>query len=102
MYKKRVSGLADSDLRRIIGYIKHSLFAPGAASSFMGAVQECYGRLEKKPYIYALCNDERLAREGYRKAPVKNYVLIYKIDEEAKAVDIYRFFFGAEDYPNKI
>jgi len=78
----------------IVGYIKDSLFAPKAASSFMDEVHKCYARLEKNPLIYALCSDEHLAKEGYRKAQIKNYVLIFKIDEAGKAVNIYRSFLG--------
>lgn len=48
--------------------------------------------------MYERCYDIRLEKEGYRKATIKNYVLVYKINEAAKAVIIYRFFYGAQDY----
>ena len=102
MYKLVVSRLAHEDLGNIIAYIKNTLCAPQAASNFAADVQKCYARLKKSPLIYALCNDIRLAREGYRKASVKNYVLVFKVDEAKKTVSIYRIFYSAEDYPNKI
>ena len=43
----------------------------------------------------------RLEKEGYRKAVVKNYIIVYKVDEDAKKVSILRFFYGAQDY-NKL
>lgn len=48
--------------------------------------------------MYAKCQDQRLEKEGYRKALIKNYVLVYKIDEASKTISILRFFYGAQDY----
>lgn len=102
MYKRIVSELAHEDLRNIIAYIRDTLCAPEAAAHFVDEVQQCYTRLASNPFIYALCNNERLAKEGYRKALIKNYVLVFKVDETKKIVNIYRFFYGAENYPDKI
>jgi plasmid stabilization system protein ParE len=51
--------------------------------------------------MYSRCHDSRLEKEGYRKAVVKNYIIVYKVDEDAKKVSILRFFYGAQDY-NKL
>jgi len=102
MYRRVVSELAHEDLRKIITYIKDTLRAPEAAARFADEVQKCYSRLSATPLMYAYCNDERLAKEGYRKALIKNYVLVFKVNESKKIVNIYRFFYGAEDYPDKI
>ncbi len=102
MYRRSVSELAHGDLRGIISYVKDTLCAPDAAADFADEVQKCYTRLSENPLMYALCSNERLAKEGYRKAPVKNYLLVFKVDEAQKVVNIYRFFYGAEDYQNKI
>lgn len=32
------------------------------------------------------------------KIPIKNYLLVYKIVEEDKTVNILRLFYGAQDY----
>lgn len=101
-YKRIVSELAHEDIRNIIAYMKDVLCAPEAAADFADEVQQCYTRLKSNPFMYAMCKDERLAKEGYRKALIKNYVLVFKVNEEQKVVNIYRFFYGAEDYPNKI
>ena len=102
MYRLAVSELAHEDLRNIISYIKNTLCAPESAARFTDQVKQCYSRLKSSPLIYALCNDERLEKEGYRKALIKNYVLVFKIDEEKKVVNIHRFFYGREDYPDRI
>ncbi len=48
--------------------------------------------------MYAKCQNIRLEKEDYRKIPIKNYPLVYKIVEEDKTVNILRFFYGAHDY----
>ena len=102
MYKRVVTEHAHKDLRNIIAYIKNQLCAPQAAKDFTDAVHNCYTRLSRNPLMFSLCNDEPLAKKGYRKALIKNYVLIFRVNEENKVVTIYRLFYGAEDYPHKI
>ena len=89
-------------MRDIIAYIKDTLIAPQAAVNFADEVKKCYAHLKTNPLIYALCNDERLAKGGYRKAVINGYIVVFKVDENIKSVHIHRFFYGAEDYPNKI
>ncbi len=48
--------------------------------------------------MYAKCQDKRLEKEGYRKTLIKNYVLVHKINEASKTVNILRFFYGSQDY----
>lgn len=48
--------------------------------------------------MYEKCKDKWLEEEGYRRAVIKNYVLVYKIDEAFKIVTVLRFFYSAQDY----
>ncbi len=98
MYKLIVSELAHQDLDNIISYIAIQLANPTAASDFLDEVDKCYGYLKGNPMMYAKCQDKRLEKEGYRKALIKNYVLVYKINETSKTVSILRFFYSAQDY----
>ncbi|GAB6273779.1 MAG: hypothetical protein STSR0004_06420 [Peptococcaceae bacterium] len=98
MYKLTVSELAHQDLDSIISYIAVQLANPAAASNFLDEVVRCYGNLKGNPMMYSKCNDSRLEKEGYRKAVIKNYILVYKVDEIAKTVSVLRFFYGARDY----
>ncbi|WP_027365898.1 type II toxin-antitoxin system RelE/ParE family toxin [Desulfotruncus alcoholivorax] len=101
MYKLIVTELAHQDLDNIVLYIAVQLANPTAASNFLDEVEKCYAYLKSNPMMYPKCNDSRLEKEGYRKAVVKNYIIIYKVDEDAKKVNILRFFYGAQDY-NKL
>lgn len=98
MYKLVVSELAHRDLDNIVSYIAVQLANPIAATHFLDEVEKCYGYLKSNSLMYERCHDACLEKEGYRKAIIKNYVLVYKVDEAVKAVIIYRFFYGAQDY----
>lgn len=98
MYKLAVSEFAHENLDNIISYIAVQLANSIAATNFLNEVEKCYGYLKSNPFMYERCYDIRLEKEGYRKVTIKNYVLVYKIDEAAKAVIIHRFFYGAQDY----
>ena len=102
MYKIEVTDHAEQDLDHIIAYITEKLVAPVAASDFADAVFECYEYLEDNPHLYEQCHDARLRNEGYRRAVIKNYVLVYKVNEEKKIVTAHRFFYGRQDYVNLI
>ncbi len=83
-------------------YITVELVNPIAAGNFLDEVDQCYGFLKSNPWIYGKCQNKRLEKEGYRRALIKNYLLVYKIEEESKTVNILRFFYGAQDYVNLI
>ena len=102
MYKLVVTELAHQDLDYIISYIAIKLSNPKAARDFLEAVTACYGFLKSNPMMYEQCRDRRLEQADYRKAIIKNYVLVYKVDDAAKTVNVMRFFYGAQDYTNLI
>ena len=102
MYKINVSELAHQDLDRIISYITVNLAGPTAATNFLDEVEKCYNYLKDNPLMYAKCQNIRLEKEGYRKIPIKNYILVYKVNKKTKTVNILRFFYGAQDYLKSI
>ncbi len=102
MYKRVISELAHQDLQNILAYICNQLGAPQAAKDFADAINECYKKLSRNPLMFPKCHDENLAKKGFRRALIKKYVLVYKVNEAKKLITIYRLFYGAEDYPNKM
>lgn len=94
--------LAEQDLDSILGYMVLSLANPSAAASFADAVEACYSNLEKMPLMYELCRGPRLRALEYHKAVIKNYIMVYKVDDAAKTVHILRFFYGRRDYEKLI
>lgn len=98
MYRLEITELAQQDIENAFNYIAIQLDNPIAAKDFFSEIKKCYSYLRDNPYIYAKSNDLRLEKEGYRKAHIKNYLLMFKINETQKTVIIYRVFYGAMDY----
>lgn len=97
-YKILTTVYSEQDLDSILGYMIRELHAPQAAADFADAVDACYVRLSEMPALYELCRNPRLASQGFRRAVIKHYVMIYEIDEQEKAVLIHRFFYGSQEY----
>lgn len=97
-YKIEETRLAVQDLDEILEYIAYSLSSPTAASSFADEVEKCYANLEHMPLMYEPCRDPQLFALGYRKAVIKNYILIYKVRESEKTIYILRIFHSRQNY----
>lgn len=102
MYKLIVSDLGTEDLDKIISYIINDLHNPGAATSLLNEIEKSYGFLKSNPEMHSTCYDLRLARDGYHRVVIKNFVAVYRIHKESKTVFIVRFFYGSQDYTNLI
>ena len=98
MYKLYVSELAHQDLDKIVSYIAVQLANPMAAGEFLNEVDKCYGFLKDNPWMYAKCQDKLLEKKDYRKVVIKNYILVFKINEKSRTVNILRFFYGGQEY----
>ena len=54
------------------------------------------------PLMYEACHDPYLKELGYRKAVIRNYIMVYKVDKDVKAVYVMRLFHGRQDYEKLI
>ena len=97
-YKILTTVYSEQDLDSILGYMIRELHAPQAAADFADAVGACYDRLSEMLTLYELCRNPRLAAQGYRRAVINHYVMIYQVDENEEIVRIHRFFYGSQDY----
>lgn len=91
-YTITISKEANNDLEDIILYFKNNLKNIPAALNFLEKYNLELSRILEFPYA----NPEYRAKEiinNYRYAKVNNYYLIYKIDEEKKAILISRVFY---------
>ena len=102
MYKLEIMPAAIADQQEAIEYIAKQLQNSVAAINLMDEIEKCYQTLEGNPYLYALSADSTLAALGYRKAIVKRYVLLYKIDDVQKIVRIMRLVYGPSNYAEKL
>ena len=102
MYEVIISDAADADLDEIIGYIANVLANPKAATSLADKIAAFYDDLSHTPYMYGQCLNLRLQALGYRRVSIRNYIMVYRVDEESKTVYILRFFYGPSDYERLI
>ena len=97
-YRVDITDSAHNELSDIVEYIAETLCAPTAAAHFAEAVEKCYDNLKSQPFMYNVSDMPELAAKGYRRAPVKNYLILYRVDELVGLVRIHRIFYGARNY----
>ncbi len=102
IYKLVVSKEAAEDIEDIVYYIVSELNNPSAAAAFLDDVEKSYHNIVEKPAMYSLCNDYRLRNGGYRKIVIKNYLILYRINEENKTAIIVRVVYGGRNYSKLI
>ena len=102
VYKIIETELGQKDLSDIVDYIVYSLENPSAAAALLDEVEACYDSLERHPMMFEACYDPHLKSLGYRKAGIRNYIMIYKVHELTQTVSIMRFFHGRQDYEKLI
>lgn len=102
VYSIVVSKEAHKDMDDIVHYIAIELVNPAAAAGFLEDVEKNYQTVINNPSMYSLCQDAKLSREGYRKIVIKNYLIIYRIDDEIQTVFIVRIIYGGRNYAELI
>lgn len=101
-YKVIVTKDAHDDVDEALDYIANRLQNPIAAKNLLDKIEEAYNELEFNPYMYQECSNERLQGKGYRKVVVKNYIIIYCVNDNEKTVYVLRMFYGRRDYAKLI
>ena len=101
-YKLRISKDANADINDIVSYMSLELKSAQAADAFLDDVEASYRRLVENPFIYAKCDDHLLERRGYRKIVIKNYLVLFRIDEENQMVYIVRIVYGGRSNANML
>ncbi len=97
-YRVVVSSKYHQDMTSILYYMTHDLKEPIAASRFLEAVEKAVQGLSMMPERFELVKDEVLREAGYRKCPIKNYLLFYKISKSEKTVRIYRIIYARRNW----
>ena len=64
----------------------------------MELLEKAMAGLSDMPQRCPLVADERLSQMGYRKLPVKNYIMFFSIDEKNNVVDVERILYGRRDW----
>ena len=101
MYKVVISPSANADLFNVLRYIAQELENPQAATELADKIEKCYLDLQSMPGAHALCADPLLRLKGYRKCPVGNYLVIFRVVETSSEVRVVHIFHEAQNYIEK-
>lgn len=85
-YRVKITPRAFSDIDYIYSYIANELEADTAAKRHVKLLEESIRSLSAMPYRGAERKVGQYANLGYRQLFVKNYTVVYRIDEENKTV----------------
>lgn len=96
-YKLIVSSRFESELDKAFEYISNNLSSPLAAKKLMSEINKSVSFAVENPYMYPLC-PEGLAQLGFRKIAVKNYIVIYYVNEDDKTINLIDLFYGRRNY----
>ena len=98
MYNVVISPSANADLFGILRYLAEELENPQTATDFADGVERCYLDLQSMPSAHAFCADPLLRLKGYRKYPVGNYLVIFRVIEERSEVRVVHIFHETQNY----
>ncbi len=86
------------EMDEIYNYISKELVANAAAKKLINQVKQDVLALEISPMLYMKIDKKDKFEREYRRMVVKNYVILYTIDEENKKVYISHMYYGRRNY----
>lgn len=89
---------ARQDMVEIVRYISKELKNPTAADHLAAELIEAVDRLPEFPYAYPVYLPVRPLKHEYRKLPVANYIIFYRVDESKKEIIVSRVIYAKRDY----
>ena len=95
-----ISESAQAGLAEACAYIAEVLKEPSAVVTLLDALDEFVDAVSQLPDLYPLCNEQRLAGMGFRKALIRGYIALYIRND--KEVSVIAFFHQTQDYAKLI
>lgn len=88
----------EKNLEEIFEYIFYTLSAPISAKRLLKEIDDNIVKLKTFPYMCKALENKEIESYQYRKLIVKDFIIIYSVDEENKIVHLVRAFYGASNY----
>ncbi|MCL2696288.1 MAG: type II toxin-antitoxin system RelE/ParE family toxin [Clostridiales bacterium] len=99
-YRIELAEAAKRDLREMHAYITDNLSEPILADKLLDKIETEILTLQQMPKRYALERDNQLKQRSLRKLIVENYLVIYTVHDNVKAVYIARILYNRRDWRN--
>jgi len=93
---------ARQDLREIYEYIAFSLLVSDTARSLTDRIMADIRSLETFPERNPLYKDEPWHSQGLRVLPVKNYLVLYTVNNDTETVSVARILYGGRDISRQL
>lgn len=101
-YAVKITTQAQEQLREMISYINYTLQAPGTAMKMLDVLEKEIASLAQFPNRVPLIEEEPWHGQGIHKLPVKNYLIYFWVDEEAKKVQVIGIIYGRRDQRHQL
>ncbi|WP_010256108.1 type II toxin-antitoxin system RelE/ParE family toxin [Treponema primitia] len=100
MYTLTFSSTINDDIVSVIAYIRNILKVPMAAEKHVAELKKVYEKLKENPFSRPLVHNKYLASRGIRFIKIKNYMLLYYVEEKTNEIFLYRFMYARRDWIN--
>ena len=98
----KITTLAQEQLKEMISYINYTLQARGTAMKMLDTLEKEIASLAQFPNCVPLTEEEPWHSQGIHKLPVKNYLIYFWVDEEAKEVQVIGIIYGRRDQRHQL
>lgn len=96
-YEVKLTQQAQEQLRATVAYIAHELQAPETAERMLDTLYDALDSLSLFPARASLTPEEPWRSYGVRRLPVKNHLIYFWIDEDARRVQVTAILYGRRD-----
>lgn len=97
-YQVKITPQAFRDIDMIYDYIARHLLEPGTANNLVDEIEAGIFSLEEMPNQGAPRRIGNYANKGYRQLFIKNYTIVYRVDETEKQVIIVTVKYSGSDF----
>lgn len=101
-YAVKITPQAQKQLREIVNYISYTLQAPGTAMKMLDTLEKEIVSLDQFPNRVPLTEEEPWHSQDVHKLTVKNYLVYFWVDEEAKKVQVFGIIYGRRDQRHQL
>lgn len=101
-YKVIITPTAYKEIDKIYYYISENLYSKNAARNLIKQIERKLQRLKDTPKIHTEIKKVDELKNRYRRITIKNFVILYTVDEKNRLVYISHMYYGKQNYLENI
>ncbi len=95
-YNYQFTDFALADLENALSYVSNTLMNKKAARDLLVLLDNTIENICDFPYSYPDCSYYFIEDSAIRHTMIKNYVLVYRVNEETSTIEILRFKYSKQ------